>query len=178
METIKTIDTFLKDVTTPARATIDYIEDGQRYVGNGIIIAAISDKTSTSREFCAGVATKLVNNAMTQTTGNHVNVDVNKLLKASRYMKAASGSDKSINLTMQPDGFKLSNNANDVVTAGQLDSDNFSGIYTTVDVKLLVAVMTMEKRLGSKKVRLELVNDNMLAISGKATTLIAIIKYY
>ena len=178
METIKTIDTFLKDVTTPSRSTIDYIEDGQHYVGNGIIIATISDKTSTSHELNAGAATKLVNNAMTQTTGNHVNVDVNKLLKASRYMKTVSGSDKSINITMQPDGFKLSNNADDVVTAGQLDSDNFRGIYTVVDVKLLVAVMTMEKRLGSKKVRLELAGNNMLVINGKATTLIAIIRYY
>jgi len=178
METTKIIDEFLKDVTTPAWKTIDYIENGQRYAGNERTITTVSDNTGTSHDIYMGVATKLVNNATTKISENYVNVDVNKLLKVCRYMKEVSIHGHGVDINAQKDGFQMSNHLDVIVTVGNWDTKNKSYMRTIVDPGLLIATMTMEKRLGSKTVRLGFISGTAIIVDGNAMTLVAINNNY
>ena len=174
MEKTQAIEKFLNDVTDASHRVIDYIEDGQHYVGNGIIVSAITDKESTSKEQSSGVATKMVKSCMTS-NGQRCTVDVNRVLKATQYLKAVGNSDLGIDLDLIPDGMRLTNAVNDSVTSdGWSDLTNLDRVTTTLSSKLLIAVMLYEKRLGSKKVAIRLAeNNNVIVVDGKATTVIA-----
>lgn len=174
MEKTQAIQNFLKSVTDASHRVIDYIEDGQHYVGNGIVISAISDKENTSNEQSSGVATKMVKSCMTSTNQRYT-VDVNRVLKATQYLKTVGNSDLGIDLDLTLDGMKLTNAVNDSVTSdGWSSLPELDRLTTTVSSKILIAVMTYEKRLGSKKVAIRLAdNPKIVVIDGKATTIIA-----
>lgn len=174
MEKTQAIEKFLNNVTDASHRVIDYIEDGQHYVGNGLVISAITDKESTSKEQSSGAATKMVNSCM-DSKNQRCTVDVNRVLKATQYLKAVGNSDLGIDLDVIPDGMRLTNAVNDSVTSdGWSDFTNLDRVTTTLSSKLLIAVMLYEKRLGSKKVAIRLAdNPNIVVVDGKATTVIA-----
>lgn len=179
MEKTQAIEKLLNDVTDASHRVIDYIEDGQHYVGNGLLISSISDKESTSKDQASGVATKMVNSCMTSTNQRYT-VDTNRVLKATQYLKTVGNSDLGTDLDLTLDGMKLTNAVNDsVVSDGWSNLPELDRLTATVNSKLLIAVMTYEKRLGSKKVAIRLAdNPNTVVVDGKATTVIAgMIKY-
>ena len=179
MEKTQAIEKFLNDVTDASHRVIDYIEDGQHYVGNGLVISSISDNESTSKEQASGVATKMVNSCMTSTNQRYT-VDTNRVLKATQYLKTVGNSDLGIDLDLTLDGMKLTNAVNDsVVSDGWSSLPELDRLTATLSSKLIIAVMTYEKRLGSKKVAIRLAdNPNTVVVDGKATTIIAsMIKY-
>lgn len=174
MEKTQAIEKFLNDVTDAVHQAIDYVEDGQHYVGSGLAVSAITDKESTSKEQASGAATKLIKGCMTS-NNQHCTVDVNRVLKAAQYLKAVGNSNLGIDLDLIPDGMRLTNAVNDSVTSdGWSDFTNLDRVTTTLSSKLLIAVMLYEKRLGSKKVAIRLAdNPNIVVVDGKATTVIA-----
>ena len=179
MEKTQAIEKFLNDVTDASHRVIDYIEDGQHYVGNGLVISSISDNESTSKEQASGVATKMVNSCMTSTNQRYT-VDTNRVLKATQYLKTVGNLDLGIDLDLTLDGIKLTNAVNDsVVSDGWSSLPELDRLTATLSSKLIIAVMTYEKRLGSKKVAIRLAdNPNTVVVDGKATTIIAsMIKY-
>lgn len=179
MEKTQAIEKFLNDVTDASHRVIDYIEDGQHYVGNGLVISSISDNESTSKDQASGVATKMVNSCMTSTNQRYT-VDTNRVLKATQYLKTVGNLDLGIDLDLTLDGIKLTNAVNDsVVSDGWSSLPELDRLTATLSSKLIIAVMTYEKRLGSKKVAIRLAdNPNTVVVDGKATTIIAsMIKY-
>ena len=179
MEKTQAIEKFLNDVTDASHRVIDYIEDGQHYAGNGLVISSISDNESTSKDQASGVATKMVNSCMTSTNQRYT-VDTNRVLKATQYLKTVGNLDLGIDLDLTLDGMKLTNAVNDsVVSDGWSSLPELDRLTATLSSKLIIAVMTYEKRLGSKKVAIRLAdNPNTVVVDGKATTIIAsMIKY-
>lgn len=174
MEKTQAIEKFLNDVTDASHRAIDYVEDGQHYVGNGLVVSAITDKESTSKEHASGAATKLIKGCMTSNNQRYT-VDVNRVLKATQYLKSVGNSDLGIDLDLIPDGMRLTNAVNDSITSdGWTSLHQLDRLTTTLSSKLLIAAMTYEKRLGSKKVAIHLAeNNNIIVIDGKATTVIA-----
>jgi len=180
MEKTQAIEKFLNNVTDAAHRIVDYVEDGQHYVGNGIVVSAISDNESTSKEQASGAATKLIKECMASNNQRYT-VDVNRVLKATQYLKMVGNSNLWIDLDLILDGMKLTNADNDsVVSDGWSNLPELDRLTTTLNSKLLIAVMTYEKRLGSKKVTIRLAenNNNIIVIDGKATTIIASIRKF
>jgi len=179
MEKTQAIEKFLNNVTDASHRVIDYIEDGQHYVGNGLVISSISDKENTSKEQASGAATKMVNSCMASPNQRYT-VDINRVLKATQYLKTVGNSNLGIDLDLTLDGMKLTNAVNDsVVSDGWSNAPELDRLTTMLNSKLLIAVMTYEKRLGSKKVAIRLAeNHNIVIVDGKATTIIASIRKF